>query len=421
MALRFAMSGGNLAFSKGAQVAGLWTNASPNLSIANNAPAGTPDSYAFRSASTSAGANTPNLGTFTALIAGFRIYPLNTNAVQLISFRDASGNSQCELNTNGTGQLKFTRNGTPIGGISSFAITPNAWTYVEFKAIFATAGGGTCEVQINGQVVLTSTGLINATTTNTASVVGFGVPTIGGYGKDFYVVDTGSGINTSYLGDITVAEIYPNGAGAHSQWTPNVGPFTLTSVNTTGVYQGTITGGVSNAYQGYYFNVTGFVNGANNQSNALCTASTATSITIGTTTVTETHAGSAAFQCIVQPGIHGGFVDLATTNVGTRPNDDVTFISDSTVGHISDFSHQTLVLASGTIAGVVHQTYAKKDDAGSRNIQQTSILGGSTETSGTIALGTSYQYYQDVLETDPASNPWTISNFNNATFGVKVV
>jgi Putative phage tail protein len=75
------------------------------------------------------------------------------------------------------------------------------------------------------------------------------------------------------------------------------GPFQLTSVNSLGVYTGIITGGASDAYVGIPVTVRGFSNAANNQTNKVITASTATSITLGGTTVSETPANPAvAFQ-----------------------------------------------------------------------------------------------------------------------------
>ena len=84
-------------------------------------------------------------------------------------------------------------------------------------------------------------------------------------------------------------------AGTGSGQTPSQ-TFTLTSVNGSGVYQGTITGGAGNAWAGYPFSINGFTNTANNTPQGftfVATASTATSITFAQTTVPETHAGTA--------------------------------------------------------------------------------------------------------------------------------
>lgn len=76
------------------------------------------------------------------------------------------------------------------------------------------------------------------------------------------------------------------------------GTLTLASValpsSNVAVYTGTITGGGSNAWAGYSFVVTGFVNAANN-GNYVCTASTTTTLTLkNEKTIAETHAASAA-------------------------------------------------------------------------------------------------------------------------------
>jgi hypothetical protein len=191
-----------------------------------------------------------------------------------------------------------------------------------------------------------------------------------------------------------------------------LGPFTLTSVNGAGVYQGTITGGASNAYLGFNFTVTGFVNGANNIT-AKCTASTATALTLSATTTVETHSGSAAFQCVVQDGIN---------HSGTRPDGDTTYISDATAGHISDFAHEALTL-TGTIHGVMHVSYVKKDDAGTRLFRQVCLSGSTVETNGVdLSATNTYLYYFDPLDVNPdTSTAFTPITYNNATFGCKEV
>jgi hypothetical protein len=124
-------------------------------------------------------------------------------------------------------------------------------------------------------------------------------------------------------------------------------------------------------------------------------------------------------QYTANTGTQTSAVQDGTSHSGTWPDDDTTYISDSTSGHISDFTHQTLSL-TGTIYGVIHQSYVRKDDAGSRNFNQVCLSNGTTETGATISLGNTYTYYSDVLEQDPhTSADWTVSNFNAATFGVK--
>jgi hypothetical protein len=110
------------------------------------------------------------------------------------------------------------------------------------------------------------------------------------------------------------------------------------------------------------------------------------------------------------------------THTGTWPDGDSTYISDGTTGHISDFGHETLSL-TGTLLAVVHVTYARKDDAGSRAFRQVCLSGGTTETNGAdLSATNTYLYYIDVLDQDPnTSAAWTVANYNAATFGVKEI
>ena len=366
---------------------------------------------------------------FSGMICGYAAIWQSIFAGTLIGYLDVAGNNQCDLRMNASGQLYFTRNGTQIGGFSTSTITSGAWHYYEFKALFATTATGTCEVYVDGALFLTVTGVQNATTTAVgAQVVFYTLNQTNNAAMDFYVLDTGTGLDTTYLGDITVAEIYDNGPGVNAAWAVAQPSFVLSATAAASggatTYTGTITNGASpaNAWQGFYFTVSGFTNAANNGT-WLCSASTATTITLSNAAgVAETHAGSCAFQNPVQAGIHGGIVDgYATTNVGTRPPADNQYISDATAGDKSDFAHQTLSL-TGTIAAVVHVTCARKDDAGTRQIQQTCLSSGTEEDSATITLGSIYQYYSDVLETDPHTGvAWTAAGFNAATFGVKEI
>lgn len=218
---------------------------------------------------------------------------------------------------------------------------------------------------------------------------------------------------TGFQGDIKVVELFLNGPGVNSAWAANVGPFVLTSVDNAGNYTGTITGGAANAYLGYDFNITGFVNGANNPTGAKCTGSTATTLSFAAVaTITETHAGSAAFENITQIGIN---------QTGTRPNGDVAYLSDLTPGDISDFAHTTLTL-TGSVLGVAHLSYMRKDDAGTRQVAQVCLSGGSTEQSPPKSLGNSYQYFEDFVEVDPNTGiQFTAGGLNASTFGVKLV
>jgi hypothetical protein len=421
MALRFVMSGGNFIFSAGPSAAGIWGSVGNNVSIVSNAPLGRANQYAFQSSPAfgSSILRTPFLGTFSSMIAGMAVYipSVMQNNTVLISFLDAFANSQCDVRYTATGVLYFTRNGTAISALSSFALSPDTWVYVEFKALFSLSAAGTCEVRLNSVPILTASGVMNCTSTATGSVAQYsaGNSTATGWNTDFYALDTSTGANVGYLGDIDVVELYPNGPGVNSAWADNpAASFSITSVaNASGgntVYTGTITGGASNAYVGYNFVPSGFANSANNGT-FKCVASTATTITLNNPSGVTDTTGSMPFQCIVQTG--------AINQAGTRPNGDVAYISDATTNDISDFAHTPLIL-TGVVLGIGHFSYLRKDDMGIREVAQVCLSGASTEQGATISLGNVFQYWVDILEVDPhTSTQFSVSALNAATLGIK--
>jgi len=249
------------------------------------------------------------------------------------------------VRTTATGTLYFAKFGTFFGSLSTFALPLSSWCYIEFKATLSTTAG-TCEVRVNGGVVLTATGVSNAITVNGCAQVDYTLWS-SGYHTDFYVVDGGTGTNRSYLGDINVVELFPNGAGAHSAWTANIGPLTGTAVaNASGgttVYTYTTLGLAASALVGYYFVTSTYAHAANNGTFA-CTASTATTLTLNNPSGVSDTTGSIAFQNPVQVGINA---------TGTRQNGDVVYLADSTTNDISDalrsFQSATAVRPSGGI------------------------------------------------------------------------
>lgn len=281
MALRWAFPGGNfLASVSSLVVPGIST--AGGGSVQSNAPTGAGDTFAI--GVNNASLRTINLGSFTTMYAGYRLYIGAFTSTTLIQFFDSLGAVQCDLRVSVAGTLFFTRAGTQIGGISTVALPLNAWTYIEFKATMSSTVG-VCEARINGVVVLTATGINNSTTGNAGSAQFIG-PNSATYFKDMYIVDAGTGANQSYLGDIRVYETFDTGAGINSKWVAatNVGPFVLTSVANGGgslaIYNGAITGGGSNAYVNYYFNSGGFSNANNNQIAAKCASSNAAALVL---------------------------------------------------------------------------------------------------------------------------------------------
>jgi hypothetical protein len=416
--IRWLMSGGQMFQTTGANPVGGFTGGGFSIASPGTPPAGAPgDGYAFElGGGSSQTLKTPVLGAgnYSGLISGCRMnLPVLANNQQLLGFYDALGNLQCDVRTNVSGQLIFTKNGTAITGYSSFALSTLSWFYIEFKSLFSASAGGTCECRINSSVVLTATGLTNAQNTNGGAVASFSGSQQNVFMRDFYALDTSTSGNINYLGDIDVVELYGNGPGVNSAWTTNIGPLTGTAVaNASGgstVYTYSTWGLATSALVGYNFVTSSYAHGANNGTFP-CTASTATTVTLTNPSGVSDTTGSLAFQCPVQIGINKS---------GTRPNGDTVYMLSSTTNNITDFAHTSLTL-TGSVLGVCQWSYLRKDDAGARSVAQVVFSGSASEQGTTINLGNSYSYYANILETDPNTGvAFTVAGVNNFTAGLK--
>ena len=105
----------------------------------------------------------------------------------------------------------------------------------------------------------------------------------------------------------------------------------------------------------------------------------------------------------------------------TAPNSDTDYNEHATVGNKDDYSFGDIAHTPVAIFGVQILARAKKDDAGARSLATVTRSGGTDFDGATQALSTSYIYYSDIREVDPATSAaWTAANLNAANFGVKV-
>jgi hypothetical protein len=105
----------------------------------------------------------------------------------------------------------------------------------------------------------------------------------------------------------------------------------------------------------------------------------------------------------------------------TSPNDDTDYVQSDVLNNKDTYTFQNMVHTPSSISGVMALANAKKDDAGTRSIAIVTRSGGADYDGSSHALSTSYTYYRDILETDPATSAaWSLSGFNNAEFGPKV-
>lgn len=104
-----------------------------------------------------------------------------------------------------------------------------------------------------------------------------------------------------------------------------------------------------------------------------------------------------------------------------QPDGDTTYVQSSTVAQKDTYAMGNLTATAGTVYGVQVNSVAKKTLAGTRTIVHVSRESGGTEAdSAAKALSLSYVNNYTISESKPSTGAWTISDINNAEFGVKV-
>lgn len=102
------------------------------------------------------------------------------------------------------------------------------------------------------------------------------------------------------------------------------------------------------------------------------------------------------------------------------PDDDTSYVSSSNPGDIDEY--KITPSSVQTIVAVQLIAYARKDDAGLRQVAPVSLLGSTQYVGTTMTLGTSYGYGVTRYETNPdTNNPFTNSDLTNGAFGVKEI
>lgn len=97
---------------------------------------------------------------------------------------------------------------------------------------------------------------------------------------------------------------------------------------------------------------------------------------------------------------------------------DTSYNSSNTPGQEDRFAVEDLVPTGGTVAAVELITFARKDDAGTRQIANVINLGGGRSQRATATLSTDYAPIAEIFEVDPADNSTlTPAKINAAEIG----
>lgn len=238
--------------------------------------------------------------------------------------------------------------------------------------------------------------------TNTASAVSGGATNPG------YIAEAGESfsINSSQGTAVTLTQVVANTNQS----------LTLASVvassGGTAVYNGTITGGGSNAFLGFVFVITGFA-GANNNGTFICTASSATSLTLSNALATaETHVGNAASSTA-----NAGFIGTIAGGAGNNFVGHVLTSAGFTNG--ANNAAVTVLASAGTCYGGAVTTPVNETHAGTAldntplNLLSTILLFPNTAPLRMVKL-TTFVAGQNIVYTCPANT--TAYNAGFSTF-----
>jgi hypothetical protein len=124
--------------------------------------------------------------------------------------------------------------GGTILGVSAPIYSQSTYYYIEAKVVFSTTTTGSVTVKVNGNTVIALTGIRTTVSSNAfANTVYLGAPgayQIGQTYDDYYICDGTGSANNDFLGNISVATLYPTGAGRVTGFTNTGGASNNASV-----------------------------------------------------------------------------------------------------------------------------------------------------------------------------------------------
>jgi len=168
-----------------------------------------------------------NFTAASTLVVGAAV---NITAVAQVSDRffkfKSGGTEQTGVTVNPDNTLSIIEAGTNILATSTIPIALGTFNYIEFSTTFANAiSAHTCQLKINGQLAAEASAGANtnpAGSTHADSfscIFPFFIPGDGAITfDDFYICNGSGSTNNSFLGDISVTALFPNGNGAENDF-----------------------------------------------------------------------------------------------------------------------------------------------------------------------------------------------------------
>jgi len=160
----------------------------------------------------------PDLTTNNTLVVGLAYRTLNGTSHELLTFYNGA-NRNINLRWVNGGNLAIYKGDVQLAVTAGLGLVTNRWYYFEMKVLAAAAGS--VSVRVDETPVLsysgdTRQGATSYHTTFRIQDVWGETPSVAA----LYCLDGAAGAN-DFLGVKQVVTIFPNGAGATTQWTPN--------------------------------------------------------------------------------------------------------------------------------------------------------------------------------------------------------
>lgn len=163
----------------------------------------------------------------------YSILPDVANTAVMVDFRDTFGDVNLTIHCQTTGVIEVIRGyvsgGTSLGQTTAPHIVANGYQHVEVIATMATDSTGSVEVRVNQQSVLSLTNVQTAVTNAECSILGFPgnknnvAPSSSSSTHVTYYDDIVAHDGSSFLGDVRVYTLFPDGDTATADWTATVG------------------------------------------------------------------------------------------------------------------------------------------------------------------------------------------------------
>lgn len=104
----------------------------------------------------------------------------------------------------------------------------------------------------------------------------------------------------------------------------------------------------------------------------------------------------------------------------STPNGDTDYLSSATIGNKDTYAFSDISYTPTAIVGI-QTVLSAKIDSGARSLAACVRSGGTDYDGATVALTTSYVFYPEIRQVDPATAlAWTKTNFNAIEMGSKV-